>query len=320
MWEALETTKCAAKESLLVQIDQAALCRFVDQLLIEDISPPPWDHRYHFHDNGVETVAYLLVLDTINFCFWPMPGEPRWEIESEGQWLSGYYALAACLKKAVEAGIPITEARYLSRLSLNDLNQLLGGRGRLQLMEERLKNLNELGRILLSHYDGKAHKLVQAAHNSAVALARLLSEKLSSFKDISKYKGREVLFLKRAQLFAADLYGAFEGDKWGGFTDMNELTAFADYKLPQVLRKLGILKYTQQLKQKVDHEILLEPGGMEEIEIRANTVWAVELICRELKRAGKNMNAFQIDNILWNLGQKDESRTKPYHKVVTIFY
>jgi hypothetical protein len=320
MWEALETTKLVAENSLLVQIDLAALGRFVDQLFIEGISPPPWDHRYHFHDNGVETVAYLLVLDTINFCFWPMPGDPRWEIESEGQWLSGYYALAASLKKAVETGVPVTDARYLSRLSLNDLNQLLGGRGRLQLMEERLKNLNELGRVLLSHYNGKAHKLVEAAHNSAVALAKMLSEKLTSFRDISKYKGLDVVFLKRAQLFAADLYAAFGGDKWGGFTDMNELTAFADYKLPQVLRQLGILKYTQQLKQKVDHEILLESGGMEEIEIRANTVWAVELICRQLSLAGKNISSFELDNILWNLGQQDRFRTKPYHKVATIFY
>lgn len=309
-----------AEDSMLVQIDFAALGRFVDQLLVECISPPPWDYRHHFHDNGVETVTYLLVLDTINFCFWPMPGQPRWEIESEGQWLSGYYALAACLKQAVETGVPVTDARYLSQLSLNDLNQILGGRGNLQLIEERLKNLNELGRVLLSDYDGKAYKLVEAAGYSAVALARLLSEKSTSFKDISKYKGRNVVFLKRAQLFAADLYGAFGGEKWGGFKDMNELTAFADYKLPQVLRQLGILKYTHQLAQKVDHEVLLKPGGMEEIEIRANAVWAVELIRQELNRSGKNIRAFELDNILWNMGQQDEFRTKPYHKVVTIFY
>jgi len=71
-------------------------------------------------------------------------------------------------------------------------------------------------------------------------------------------KEEEVVFYKRAQIFAADLYGAFDGKKWGSFTDMDKLTAFADYKLPQVLRHLEILRYTQALEQKVDREELLD--------------------------------------------------------------
>jgi hypothetical protein len=320
MWEALETVKSVAEKSQLVHIDKTALSLFVQKLIVEDTAPPPWDSHHHLHDNGIDTVAYFLVLDTINFCFWPMPGDPRWEISYNGEWHSGYYALAVCLTKAVEEGIPITDARYLSELSQGELKRILAGRGKLQLMEQRLTNLNELGQALLSGFNGKAHRLVEAAHNSAVALARLLSEKLTSFRDISQYHGQDVVFLKRAQLFAADLYGAFGGDKWGAFGDMDQLTVFADYKLPQVLRHLGILQYSRQLAQKVDQEILLEPRGMEEIEIRANTVWTVELIRQELTWAGTNMKAFELDSILWNMGQQDEFRTKPYHKVITLFY
>ena len=101
---------------------------------------------------------------------------------------------------------------------------------------------------------------------------------------------------------------------------MSELTAFADYKLPQVLRHLGVLKYTRTLSKKVDQNILLGPGSPDEVEIRANTIWAVELIRQTMAREGKGLRAFEIDWILWNLGQEREFRTKPYHRVVTIFY
>jgi hypothetical protein len=101
---------------------------------------------------------------------------------------------------------------------------------------------------------------------------------------------------------------------------MAELTAFADYKLPQVLRHLGILNYSPELAQMVDNQVLLSPGSAEEIEIRANTIWAVEVIRQELERCGRKTRAFEIDWLLWNMGQEDTYRAKPYHRTVTIFY
>jgi hypothetical protein len=244
----------------------------------------------------------------------------KWEIEYGSRRLSGYYALAASIKQAVESGVPITRADYLAELSIGKLRKILGGQGRLQLLEDRVQILNELGQLLLREYDGKAHRLVEASGMSAVALARLLAERLSSFRDVAEYMDHEVFFYKRAQIFAGDLYGAFDGKGWGSFTDMGKLTAFADYKLPQVLRHLGILSYTKALAQAVDQKIPLEAGGPEEVEIRASTIWAVELIRRELGRMGTELMAFEIDWILWNMGQAKEFKVRPYHRTVTIFY
>jgi len=320
MWEVLETARNIAEKSSQVRIDRKTLGRFSERLLQEGIKIPPWDAHYHFFGSGTDMVAYLLVLDTINFCFWPPMGRAKWEITYGSEKLSGYYALAAALKQAVETGIPITDAGYLAELSLDEFKRILGGQGELQLMETRQQNLNELGRVLMSEYAGKAHSLVESAHRSAVELARLLSRKISSFRDISAFQGQKTFFLKRAQIFGADLYGAFGGKKWGNFNDINELTAFADYKLPQVLRHLGILEYTQTLSRKVDQKILLDPGSLEEVEIRANTIWAVELIRQALDGGGRDLMAFEIDWILWNMGQQPELRKRPYHRVVTIFY
>ena len=320
MWEVLETVKQVAEQSSQVQIDLQALISFSRRLLEKRIETPTWNQLYHFYGRGEETVSYLLVLDSINFCFWPPPGESKWEIEYLSSRLSGYYGLAASLKQAVESGTPLTRAEFLSALSLEELKDILGGRGTLQLLGQRVQNLNELGRFLLEEYAGEAYRLVETAQNSAVRLVRLLAEGLSSFRDTAHYQGCKVFFYKRAQLFAADLYGAFRGEDWGRFKDIEKLTAFADYKLPQVLRHLGILRYTSNLAKKVDQEIYLEPGSPAEVEIRANTIWAVERIRQEMSRTGKNLRAFEIDWTLWNLGQHAEYTTKPYHRTATIFY
>jgi len=66
--------------------------------------------------------------------------------------------------------------------------------------------------------------------------------------------------------------------------------------------------------------IRLDPGSEEEVEIRASTIWATERLHQEMKYLGKDVNASEIDWLLWNLGQDDQFRAKPYHRTVTTFY
>ena len=150
------------------------------------------------------TVAYSF-LDSINFCFWLALGNPKWEVEYQSGKLSGYFALAASLKKALESGVPLTNAQYLAKLSLKEFKKILGGKGDLQLLELRVRSLNELGQMLMREYQGKAYNLIEAAAQSALQLVRLVAEKLPSFRDSAEYQGKKVFFYKRAQLFVADL-------------------------------------------------------------------------------------------------------------------
>ena len=149
MFEVRETVQRVAEKSRLVRMNREAVIVFVEQLSSQEVQMPSWDSYYHFRGGEEETVGYLLVLDTLNFCFWPPPGKSRWEIEYEGKTFSGYYALALSLKRALEEGVSLTDAGYLAGLSLSELLRILAGRGTLQLTDRRLENLRELGRVLL---------------------------------------------------------------------------------------------------------------------------------------------------------------------------
>jgi hypothetical protein len=320
MWEVLETARFVAERSQLVKIDRLALSAFCDRIDAGKLGVPQWDSFHHYCGSKEETAFYLLVLDSINFCFWAPSGKARWEIDHGSERLSGYFGLAVALKQAAESGSPIVNADYLSQLTMDHLAGILGGRGALPLMKERLENLRELGNVLQRDFGGEAFNLIEAARGSALTLVRLMAAQLRSFQDVAEFDGRRVFLYKRGQLFAADLHGAFHGKGLGHFYDIDKLTAFADYKLPQVLRHAGIFQYVPALADKVDQRIRIEPGSPEEVEIRANTIWAVELMRRELERLGRQLKAFEIDWTLWNLGQEEEFRAKPYHRTMTIYY
>jgi hypothetical protein len=297
-------------------------------------STPIWYERYHFSDGTERTVNWLLILDALNFCFWAEKGQQRWRVNYQGggneesSVLDGYWAEAASLTRAVEEGIPLWDADYLSKMSREQLMHIFRGvpnaghpEGEMiPLLEQRLENVHEVGRVLLEHYDGQFANAVKQADSSAVRLVLLLAQQFPSFRDVASYRGHEVRFFKRAQICVADLYGSFGGKGYGSFTDLDQLTAFADYKVPQVLRHFGVLEYSPSLATRIDKQELLACGSEEEIELRAATIWACELLRREIVYiTGTNMTAAEVDNRLWHIGQ-NIAEMKPYHRTRTIFY
>jgi hypothetical protein len=335
----LSSTRTVVEQGEYAWINQDRLPGVAAQLIAANPLVPgsTWYERYHYNDGTERTVNWVLVLDALNFCFWPEKGQQRWRIEYQGAPagdhkgsppLDGYWAEAASLTRAVEEGIPLWDAEYLSEMSREQLAHIFRSvpspehpEGEvIPLFEQRLQNVHEVGRVLLERYDGQFANAVEQANHSAVGLVLLLAQQFSSFHDVARYRGHEVLFLKRAQICVADLHGSFGGKGYGSFTDLDQLTAFADYKVPQVLRHFGVLEYYRSLAARIDEQDLIAPGSEEEVELRAATVWACESLRREIAYStGGTITASEVDNRLWHLGQ-NIPEMKPYHRVRTIYY
>ena len=326
----LSSTRWVVEHASQVRINQEQVDLVCPQLLTHytPTLEPVWYDRFHFHDGTERTVNWLLVLDALNFCFWAGKNKPRWRVEYKGEILDGYWAEAASLTRAVEEGIALWDAEYLSTMSREDLAHIFrstkeanGSDGEIiPLFDARLTHVHEVGRVLVERYAGRFSHAIEKVKGNAPSLVLLLAQEFPSFRDIAIYHTRDTRFLKRAQICVADLYGAFGGKRWGSFTDLDKLTIFADYKLPQVLRHYVVLEYAPELAQRIDNQELLQSGGEEEVELRAATIWACELLRREMSRAsGYAITAIEVDQLLWYLGQ-NSAEMRPYHRTRTIYY
>lgn len=117
---------------------------------------------------------------------------------------------------------------------------------------------------------------------------------VTGFRDHTVYKGHQIFLYKRAQIFAADLWGAFKGQGYGELNDIESVTMFADYIVPAVLQQLGVLKYSPSLSNIIESNREITSGSEEEVELRACSVHAVEKI-RELiyKKSGKQVDFYK---------------------------
>ena len=200
------------------------------------------------------------------------------------------------------------------------------------MIERRVEHLREAGKILCEQYGSSVSNLIEECNNSATALVCKLVSLFSSFKDEALYEGQRVAFYKRAQIFVADVWACFEGEGCGKFDDIEELTMFADYRVPQCLLFLGILKYSEELQEKVINETELAHGSIEEIEIRGCSIHAVECLKTAIEhqlsgrehdfyKDGK-MNSIIIDFYLWDYAtlNSNEMKAFPEHRTRTYFY
>ncbi len=313
----LRSTAAVVRAAQDVSIDMDAVSATAGRLARSGAAPPAWNTHYHYAGDERSVASFVLVLDTLNYCFWP---EPRWEFDYEGERLNGYWALASSLKTAVLAGRAILNAGYLAELASDDLAEILAGRHRLALMDQRAAGLRELGRLALDRYDGDLAAIVESAGGDAIRLVEEVRDCLPSYRDCAVYGGAPVWLLKRAQILAADLYGALAGTGLGNLARIDSLTTFADYKIPQILRHFGIMRYSQDLARMVDGRVPLPAGSPQEVEIRAATIWSVELLRAELLALGVERSAVQLDWLLWEESQTINHQAPPYHRTLTVFY
>src|SRR2546426_1752014 len=177
----LSSTQWVVEHAVHAGINKNRVAHVGAQLLARytPVTEPAWYDRFHFHDGTERTVNWLLVLDALNFCFWAEKGQPRWRIDYHSEILDGYWAEAAALTRAVEEGIALWDARYLSSMSREDLAHIFrsvpaadGAAGAMiPLFEQRLEHVHEVGRVLVERYDGQFAHAVEHAGGDAVKLA-----------------------------------------------------------------------------------------------------------------------------------------------------
>jgi hypothetical protein len=272
--------------------------------------------EHHFCGDAEATLAYFVTLDCINFgsgYFADLILEPG---------KNGYFTIASRLKaESIRVGGFTVD--WLQQVNLAECCRIFGqSRENVQaseLMRLFAEALNAMGELLADRYSGSFIRFIEQANASAACLAEQLLV-MPFYRDIFTIGGQEVFLLKRAQITASDLYIAFSGQGYGCFEDIAELTIFADNLVPHVLQTDGVLNYSPELSKKIMTDNLLLSGSQAEVEIRACSVHAVELLRQVLADAGCNVTSQGLDYLLWNRGQESRYRNLPSHRTRCVYY
>jgi hypothetical protein len=290
----------------------------------EELPVPNFTLPFGIGSDPEQAIDFILVSTTINFAFTDFTTHVPFQVDYNGQHWWDADAMVACMKRALDNSVPFLEGDYLRRVTRGDLEQVFRGNIELPLLDERVEILRSVGEVLTSRYGGHFHNFVGAAsprlYDGGKGLLEKLVNEFPRFKDVSTYQGREVKIYKLAQLGIWILYASLA--RSGGFRleDPEKLTAFADYILPVALRVMNIFSYSPALGKAIHTHQLIPRDSLEEIEIRAHTIYATALLTEEVNQrrpADQQVIIPQIDARLWT---HYHATFVPHHLTRTIMY
>jgi hypothetical protein len=318
MNKVLQNIQYVIKNSAHARLNESKLNEFCDGIKKEEIVPMAWKTETFYNQGSFgEQINYAFLFNSLNFCFW---SDARWRVDYKNRSYEGSSALFASLTRALEDGIPLLDPGYVQNLDENKFRHILRGENEIPLLKERFEILKNNAAILLQNFDGDFLNLIEEAGRNCVKIVDLLDEYFPSFDDKEDYRGQSIYFNKRAQLAAKYSYEIARDFKDNELKDYDQLTAGAEYKIPAVLRDLDILEYSESLVRMVDGKTEISAGSEEEIEIRAFSVQAIELIKAKLNERGFGLSSPEIHTFIWFKGKKSPQSGKPHHRTLTIWY
>jgi hypothetical protein len=297
-----------------VKINHAKLMQY-PEILELNLKILEHTSEHHLLGKGDDTLAFFLILDSINFGSGYFP-------YLKDKDLSGYYTVAKKLKEHCEKnGVPT--AAELRRMTTAQCAAIFGQETTNLHMQELMElfalALNDLGEWVTDQYAGDYQGFLKQSKHAEEAVLALL--KMPFFRDIARYGRNEVYFLKRAQILLQDLRLAEPNHSLLQFDDFNQLTIFADNVIPFVLKADGVLSYHSWLEERIHKEELIASRSYEEIEMRACSVHAVEILKAVISEELKEITVAQLDFCLWNRGQKLKKLTDAKrHRTRCVFY
>jgi hypothetical protein len=298
-----------------VGTDVARLREVARTLKDQPMEPSNWRMPIFLEEDSPRTIQFFMLGNALNFRFWGKDSTDRFSTEYGGTRWDGAMAMWACLKRAVEQGVPILDASYLAGLTPEQAGKIFPG---IPMLEERTAILNEVGKNLQERYDGHFQNLYTASGGRAFNGGNGFVERL--IRDFPSFEDREgsARFDKRAQLSVAMLASRLKGTGLFDVSDLGQLTVFADYQLPKTLHHLGVLTYSPELEQKIQRGQMLPKGSREEVELRAHTIYAAKLLELAFRREGKSTDAMGVDYLLWAQGRS--LKGVPHHLTATTAY
>lgn len=320
----LDSLRPVIEASRHVRTDVGKIAEVASWMAYEELPFPQFNLPFGIGKDQDEAIDFEMVSTSINTAFTDFETNVKFQARYEGQSWSDSQALTALLKRALDQKIPVLDGRYLARLTRAELARIFEGNIELPMLDEKLKVLNDVGKVLVQRYDGFFHNFVKSCspklYDGGKGLVDRLVAEFPRFNDVSLYDGHEVKFFKLAQLGYWGLYAGMK--RAGGFPidDIGSMTAFADYIVPVALRVMDILVYSPQLDEKIRAHRLIPRDSEEEIEIRAHMLYASALLTEDinaLRPQDLQVIIPQVDARLW---LNYHTTHWPHHLTRTIMY
>jgi len=241
-WPTLTAVRCSKvfirhRALSHVQTNIAKIVEVAGWMAYEELPIPDYALPFGIGAGNVdETIDFILTAACIDTAFTDFFSHIKFQVDYAGRHWSDSDALFACMKRALDKGIPSSTVRFWQRLRKRNGNAVRR-QHRTAHARRKTQILNQVGTVLARQYSGRFHNFVASCSPRLYDDGSgwwIGSSTTSRFRDVSLYGDTP---LSSTNCPARDLVSVHQPEEDGGFPleDLETMSAFADYIVPVAL-------------------------------------------------------------------------------------
>jgi hypothetical protein len=319
-----ESLRAVIQNSRDVRSRYSKIVEVAGWMAYEELPMPNLALPYGLEKTPEVAMDYVMVANTIDTAFTDFKTHVKFQIDYAGAHLSDSEAMFGCLKRAMDAGIPVLDGHFLANITRTDMQNIFAGNMEMPMLDDKIAVIRETGQVLAAKYNGRFYNFIRSCpprlYDNGKGLVERLAAEFPRYNDVSTYDGHEIKFYKLTQLGFWQIYSGLGAA--GGFPleDPQKMTAFADYIVPVALRLMGMTSYSPALEKAINTYQMIPRDSPQEIEIRAHCLYATALLTDEINKLrppDQQIIIPQIDARLWT---HFHTTSWPHHLTRTIMY
>ncbi|KYM96476.1 UPF0553 protein C9orf64 [Cyphomyrmex costatus] len=213
--------------------------------------------EFHPDKNDKRAADWLFVLNTLNFALWTQENMKEWKVNG----LTGYMALCAAIKRAIDDGKPMWDPKFYTTLNKAEMIRIFQGDDNTIIPHicRRLIILQEVGYILLNSYNGTFANCIKSCKHDAIQLMITIHNTFPSYYDMATYDERSVYLYTKAWTLVTDVWAYFDlkHELYIEIKKKKYSTIFADYRVLHVFNHFNVLVYSKNFLNKLKKKIRL---------------------------------------------------------------
>lgn len=275
-------------------------------------------------------VSHLFYQSAVNFAFTNFA--PPYEKFRIGKFC-GSEAMGNCFYRAFGEN-PISPEDILSITdSEESMNYFFSGDAPIPMINEKRRNLKLAAQILIKRFGGDPFNILEEANYRTTANPKIpimigLTDWL--VKEFPIVFGEDcysptLRFDKRPRLFALMYHSraVHSKEELEPLADPKNIGPIIDYQIPNALRHLGILSYSEPIREFIEKRAPIQRHSDIEIMIRLATTCAMTELLKEIneEKAHCDLSPITMANLdpkLWKIGRS--AAKNPHHLCITTDY
>ena len=319
-----ESLRPVIENSRYVQTHYEKVVEIAHWMAYEELPMPNLAVPFGLEKTPDVAIDFVMVGNTMDTAFTNFKTHVKFQVDYAGEHHSDSDAMFACLKRAIDNGVPILDGKFLATITRRDMEKIFAGNIEIPMLDEKTALLREAGSVLAAKYSGRFYNFIRSCpprlYDQGKGLVDRLVVEFPRYNDVSVYDGHEVKFYKLAQLGFWQIYSGLNSTGVFRLEDPQKMTAFADYIVPVALRLIGITSYSTELEHDINSFRLIPRDSRQEIEIRAHCLYATALLADEINKLRPPEQQIIIPQIDARLWTHYHTTSWPHHLTQTIMY